>query len=188
MLVFRKILRTYLMDSSSWCSKIFIFWKHEIKLELFLNSIIKFYIMLTCQSFYSLYYALNKEPKKFYIRGNNKVDFIETGHTVILHLLPWSDLERCIYSTLFLINDDKILLSQRKVAPRVEKTEVFRKSWNFANRTYFASCIIRKHFFFYYGQKKQRFFLIFTMELFSTALGYFIAQSTLNFTRTSLYF
>ena len=41
---------------------------------------------------------------------------------------------------------------------------------------------------FYYGWKKQRFFLIFTMELFSTALSYLTAQSTLNFTWTFLYF
>ena len=34
-----------------------------------------------------------------------------------------------------------------KVAPRVEKTEVFRKCQNFADRTYFASCIMRKHYF-----------------------------------------
>ena len=47
-----------------------------------------------------------------------------------------------------------------KVAPRVEKTEIF------ADWTYFASCIIRKHF-------KQCFLT---------------AQSTLNFTSTSLYF
>ena len=41
---------------------------------------------------------------------------------------------------------------------------------------------------FYYGWKKQRFFLIFIMELFSTGLSYLTAQSTLNFTLTSLYF
>ena len=33
-----------------------------------------------------------------------------------------------------------------KVVPRVEKTEAFRKGWNFANRTYFMSYIMRKHF------------------------------------------
>ena len=41
---------------------------------------------------------------------------------------------------------------------------------------------------FYHGQKKQHFFLIFTMELFSTALSYLTAQPTLNFTWASLYF
>ena len=66
-----------------------------------------------------------------------------------------------------------------KVAPRVEKTEVFRKGWNFANQIYFASCKMRKHFF-YYGRKKYYFFLIFTMELFFTALSYLTVQSTLN--------
>ena len=34
-----------------------------------------------------------------------------------------------------------------KVAPRVENTEVFKKGWNFANRTYSGSCIMKKHFF-----------------------------------------
>ena len=34
-----------------------------------------------------------------------------------------------------------------KVAPTVEKTDVFRKGWNFPNRTFFASSIMRKHYF-----------------------------------------
>ena len=39
---------------------------------------------------------------KFYIRRNNKkVDFIEPGPIVIAHFLPWSDLEKCMYVTLF---------------------------------------------------------------------------------------
>ena len=39
---------------------------------------------------------------KFYIwRNNSKVDSIETGRIEIAHLLPWSDLEKCIYTTLF---------------------------------------------------------------------------------------
>ena len=54
-----------------------------------------------------------------------------------------------------------------KVAPRVEKTEVFRKDWNFANRIYFTSCIMKKHcfllwtketaFFPYFYHQKQPF-------------------------------
>ena len=40
--------------------------------------------------------------KKSYIRrNNNKVDSIETGHIVIADLFPWSDLEKCMYTTLF---------------------------------------------------------------------------------------
>ena len=33
------------------------------------------------------------------------------------------------------------------MAPRVEKTEVFKKGWKFTNRTYFTSCIMKKHYF-----------------------------------------
>ena len=54
-----------------------------------------------------------------------------------------------------------------KVSPRVEKTEVFRKDWNFANWIYFASCIMKKHcfllwtknlaFFPYFYHQKQPF-------------------------------
>ena len=41
-------------------------------------------------------------PRKIYItRDNNKVDSIETGLIVIADFLPWSDLEKCMYTTLF---------------------------------------------------------------------------------------
>ena len=41
-------------------------------------------------------------PKKVYVRrSNNKVDSTETGRIVIAPSLPWSDLEKCIYITLF---------------------------------------------------------------------------------------
>ena len=65
------------------------------------------------------------------------------------------------------------------MALRVEKTEVITKGWNFANQTYFASCIMRKHFLLW--TKEMAFFLFFTIELFSTALSYLTAQSTLKF-------
>ena len=40
------------------------------------------------------------QSRKFYIRRNNsKVDSMETRP--IAHLLPWSDLEKCMYVTLF---------------------------------------------------------------------------------------
>ena len=49
--------------------------------------------------------------RKFYTRrNNNKVDAIETGCIVIALLLPWSDLEKCMYCA-FLINDDNVLSS-----------------------------------------------------------------------------
>ena len=47
-----------------------------------------------------------------------------------------------------------------KVAPRIEKTEVFRKGRNCANRTYFASCMMRKHLFLLWT-KETAFFLYF---------------------------
>ena len=34
-------------------------------------------------------------------KNNNKVNSIETGRIVIADLLPWSDLEKCMYTTLF---------------------------------------------------------------------------------------
>ena len=41
-------------------------------------------------------------PWKFYIRrNNNKVDSIEIVHIVITHFLPWSNLEKCLYTMLF---------------------------------------------------------------------------------------
>ena len=45
-------------------------------------------------------------------------------------------------------------LTSFKVAPRVEKTEVFIKGRHFANRTYIASCIMRKHYFLLWRNKK----------------------------------
>ena len=43
-------------------------------------------------------------PRKFYVRrNNNKYDSIETRRIEIAHLLPWSDLENCMYT------NDKIL-------------------------------------------------------------------------------
>ena len=65
-----------------------------------------------------------------------------------------------------------------KVAPRAEKTEVFRKGWNFANRTYFASCIMRKHYFLLWT-KETAFFpyfyhgiIFYSAELFDCAVNF----------------
>ena len=50
--------------------------------------------------FYAIYLVL--QPKKFHIRrNNNKDDSFETGHIVIADLLPWSDLEKGMSTTLF---------------------------------------------------------------------------------------
>ena len=41
-------------------------------------------------------------PRKFYIRkNNNKINSIEIGRIVIADLLPLSNLEKCMYTTLF---------------------------------------------------------------------------------------
>ena len=49
--------------------------------------------------------------RKFYIgQNNNKVDSIETGRIVFADLRSWSNLEKCMHTTL-LINDDKSLSS-----------------------------------------------------------------------------
>ena len=42
------------------------------------------------------------KARKFYItRNNNKVNSLETEHIVIADFLPLSDLEKCMYTTLF---------------------------------------------------------------------------------------
>ena len=60
-----------------------------------------------------------------------------------------------------------------KVATRVEKTDVFRKGWIFANRTYFASCMIRKYYnqrfffpYFYHG------IIFYSAELFYCTVNF----------------
>ena len=40
--------------------------------------------------------------RKFCLRrNNNKGNSVETGRIVIAHLIPFSDLEKCMYTTLF---------------------------------------------------------------------------------------
>ena len=45
--------------------------------------------------------ALNLKKEVLIRRNNSKVDSIETGCIVIAHLLPWNDLEKCIYGRFF---------------------------------------------------------------------------------------
>ena len=67
-----------------------------------------------------------------------------------------------------------------KVDPRVEKTEVFKKDWNFVNRL-----ILRvakwKNVIFYYARKKQRSFLIFTNEMFFYSAELFVCAVNFKF-------
>ena len=69
-------------------------------------------------------------------------------------------------------------MSKVEVAPTVEKTEVFRKDWNFADRTYFAICVMRKHYFLLW-MKKTAFFpyfyhgiIFYSAELFDCAVNF----------------
>ena len=64
-----------------------------------------------------------------------------------------------------------------KVAPRIEKTEVFKKKLTFCKLLLFSKSYHEK-IFFYYGGKKQCFFFIFIIKLSSTALSYLNAHST----------
>ena len=54
----------------------------------------------------------NSYSWKIYIRrNNNKVNPVRIGRIVISNLLPWSDLEKCMYGTLFQLMMMKVLLS-----------------------------------------------------------------------------
>ena len=64
------------------------------------------------------------------------------------------------------------------MAPRVEKTEVFRKGLNFANWTYFASCIMRKQYFLLWT-KEIVFFPYFNHGIISYSAELF--DCTVNF-------
>ena len=64
------------------------------------------------------------------------------------------------------------------MAPRVEKTDVFRKVWNFANRTYFASCINEKTLFFIMDERNGVFpyfyhrIIFYRADLFDCAVNF----------------
>ena len=47
------------------------------------------------------YFFLHKSRKLHIRRNNSKVGSIETRRIVIADLYPWSDLEKCMYKTLF---------------------------------------------------------------------------------------
>ena len=74
-----------------------------------------------------------------------------------------------------------------KVASRVQKIEVFKKGWNFASCSFFASLQVPSWKNFFMKERNSFFFLIFTMKVSSAALSYLNAHSTLNFARTFLY-
>ena len=67
-----------------------------------------------------------------------------------------------------------------KVIPRVEKTEVFRKSWNFAHRSYFASCIMRNYYFLLWT-KETAFFPYFHHGIIFCSAEIFICADNFKF-------
>ena len=71
-----------------------------------------------------------------------------------------------------------------KEAPRVEKTEVFKKKLKLCKSNLFQELYNEKTLFFIINERNGVFPLVFIMKLFSTALSYFTAHSTLNFSRT----
>ena len=64
------------------------------------------------------------------------------------------------------------------MVPRVEKTEVLKKGWNFANRTYFAGCVMRKHYFLLWTKEPALFsyfyheIIFYSIELFDCAVNF----------------
>ena len=64
------------------------------------------------------------------------------------------------------------------MAPRVEKTEVFRKGWNFANRTYFPNSVMRKYYFLLWT-KETAFFSCFHQGIIFCSAELF--DCTVNF-------
>ena len=78
-----------------------------------------------------------------------------------------------------------IICTPFRVAPRIEKTEVWKKVDILQ-----AVLVCKLHHekrFFYYGGKKKHIFFIFIMQLSSTVLSYLNAHSTLNFSGTFFY-
>ena len=70
-----------------------------------------------------------------------------------------------VFFTIFFIKH--ILL---KMAPKFEKTKLFKKGLILAINVLVFRVPTRRNIFFYYGGKKGRFSLVFTMELFSAVL------------------
>ena len=76
---------------------------------------------------------------------------------------------------VYLLIKNKLLI---KVARRAEKIEVFRKGWNFENRTYFVNCIMRKHHFLLWTKETALFpyfchgIIFYSVELFDCAVNF----------------
>ena len=85
---------------------------------------------------------------------------------------------------------DKHRFCHLKVAPRVEKTKVFKKGWNSAGNNCFASCIMKKQFILLWRKETAFFFLIFTMKLLNNFLqrkAIWLCIQLLHVARTFLY-
>ena len=66
------------------------------------------------------------------------------------------------------------------VTPRAENPEVFKKGWNLANRTCFASCIIKKHCFLLWT-KETASFPYFYHENFFNSVELFDCKASFKF-------
>ena len=79
-----------------------------------------------------------------------------------------------------------IICTPFRVAPRIEKTEVFKKV-DILQAVLFLQVASWKKIFLLWRKEKAFFFLILTMELSSTVLSYLNAHSTLKFAGTFFY-
>ena len=131
-----------------------------------------------------------KQIKQFFLEGASptlkRINLIIVYWNTFLQIIT-SLITNVIFLTLLNFCMKLMTWLSLKVVLRVENTEVFKKDWNFANRTYSVSCKMRKHYFPLLA-KETAFFPYCTMKLFSTELSYLTLQSTLNFTWISLYF
>ena len=67
-----------------------------------------------------------------------------------------------------------------KVVPRVEKTEVFKKCWNFTNQIYFTCCKMKKHYFLLWT-KETAFFPYFYHEIIFYSAELFVCAVNFKF-------
>ena len=138
-----------------------------------------FYFKIFCFELIFFFFALTNKKLSLSLYGRLKQKFLFDLEKLIEY---WVSADNVASSNPFLDLYQKLkwLLGLRKLRA-LKKVEILQ-----------IGLILRivwwENIIFYYERKKQRFFLIFTMKLFSTALSYLTAQSTLSFTWTSLYF
>ena len=85
------------------------------------------------------------------------------------------------FSRLYIFQEMKA-----KVAFRVEKTEVFKKGWNIAGCSRFASCIMKKHFLSW--RRETTFFSYFHYEIIFCCAEVFECAFNFRFCENSFIF